>query len=803
MFKNYFKIALRNLTKNKFYSAINIVGLSVGIAFTLLIAVYVWGELQVNHQLKNANNQYILQSKWKNPDMGYELTALAELPKALKLQYPNLIKNYCRWDGVTSTISKGDKHFREGILLVDSTLLNMYGFKLLNGDVKTALSDPFSVVISAEKANKYFGRTDVVGQTITVENFSGGKHDFLISGVLAKTGKNSVTYNYDDSNNDFFISISAARFMGRSVDGWNNTSLVGYLELKDGVTPKDLEEPMRHLIKNNSSAQISQNLIQYLVPLKTYYLSSNNGLVNKMIYTLSAIALFILLMAVINFINLCISRSSTRMREMGIRKVLGGLKKQLIWQFLIESMLMVMLSTSVALVLFQLVNPYFSNVLGKEIISVFAFPSWFFVVILGLALFIGNAAGIYPAFILSSLKSVDSLKGKLSTVGESVFMRKALMAFQFGMAMLVLIGALIISQQVKLFFSKDLGYNKDYVVSAQVPRDWSKKGVQRMESIRGQFIQTAQVTNASLSWEIPNGANGGNLQVYRQGADSTQAIASQGMATDNQYAATYDIPVKAGHFFEEQYAESGKNHITINATEAKALGWNDPKDAIGQQIRVKGDGGQLYTVDGVTADFHFGSMQQTIKPITIFNVNATTYYRYLSFKLKSGDVNKSLDVLQQKWATLLPGAPFEYKFMDDELAKLYKTEIQLKKASYVATTLAIIIAFLGIIGLISLSIQKRTKEIGIRKVLGSSIGSIISLFLKDFLVIIIIAGVVACPLAYLLMQQWLSDYAYKIAITVNPFILSITIIVVITTLLIVAQTIKAALANPVESLRSE
>jgi len=802
MLKNYFKIAWRNIIKNRFYALVNIIGLSTGIAFTLLISAYVWGDLQVNHQLKNADHQYILQSKWKDPNMGFELSTLAELPKALKTEYPNLVANYYHWDGITSNISKGDKHFREHIQLGDSTFLNMYGFSLLKGNIKTALNGPFSVVIAEDKAIKYFGKTDVIGQTITIENFSGSKHDFVISGVMKKLSRNSVINLNDYNNNDFFLPLSASRFMGRNDEGWNNTNLVGYLELQPGVTPKDLEKPIHDLLKKNVSAQILQNLTPYLVPLKTYYLSANKGVIKKMLYTLSSIALFILLMAVINFINMCISQSSTRMKEMGIRKVLGGMKKQLVWQFLTESTLLVMLATVFALLIYVLVRPVFNNILGKEIMGLFEFPAYFFLIPFFLAILLGLLAGIYPAFVLASLKSVDSLKGKVSSIKESVFMRKSLIGFQFGIAVVVFIGALIIAQQVKLFFSKSLGYDKDYVVYASVPRDWSRKGVQKMEQIRYQLAQMPEISSISLSWEIPDGMSGGSVQVYKQGTDSTRAISAQAMGTDNQYASTYGIPLKAGSFFTDVYTPADSAKVVINETQAKAMGWKDPQMAIGQQIRITGNQNP-FTICGVTSDFHFGSMQQQIQPATFVNVNFSNFYRYFSLKLKPGNMQQNLEAVQKKWAALLPDAPFEYVFMDDALKKVYQTEIQLQKASYMATALAIVIVLLGILGLTAQSIQKRTKEIGIRKVLGSSVAGIILLFLKEFLGIVLIAGLVACPIAFFIMQKWLSDYVYRITITANPFMIAIALLTLVTMLLITIQTIKAALANPVKSLRSE
>ncbi|MEO6850169.1 MAG: ABC transporter permease, partial [Mucilaginibacter sp.] len=586
MLHNYFTIAWRNILKHKLFSLINILGLSVGIAFTLLIGVYVWQELEVNSSLKNFDNQYIIQSKWKDPNMGYDLATIAELPRALKEQYPNLVANFYHWDGVTSNVSKGDKHFRESIQIGDSTFLKMYGFKLLSGNVNTALNDPFSVVITSKIALKYFGKTDVVGQTVTIESFLGSKHEFVITGVLDKTPNNSVTNLNDNNNSNFFLPSASAKFLGRKMDGWANNALVGLIELKDGVKPKDLDGPMRDLIHKNAPEQTDANLKPFLVPLKTYYITANNGLVKNMLYTLSIIAFFILAMAVINFVNICIGRSSQRLREMGIRKVLGGLRKQLIWQFLIESTLTVMIATLIALGFYTLARPIFADLLNTEITGLFAFPWWFYLFPVLLSLIIGLLAGLYPALVLSSLRSVDSLKGKLSQVKDNVIFRKVLVGFQFATAALVLFGAIIISKQIGLFFGNSLGYDKDYVVYAQLPRDWSKRGVQKMEVISAQLAQMPQVSSVALSWEIPDGSNGFSWQIYKPGTGSTHSFTSQVLVSDNQYARTYDIPIKAGVFFGPNFMAADSGKIVINQTQAKALGYNDPKDAIGQQVKA-------------------------------------------------------------------------------------------------------------------------------------------------------------------------------------------------------------------------
>lgn len=731
MFKNYFKIAWRNIVKNRFYSVINIFGLSTGIAFTLLIGAYVWSELQVNKNLKNADRQYIIQSKWKDPNEGINLTTLGPLAKALRENYPNLVANYYRWDGVSSNVSKGDKSYREDLQICDSTMFNMYGFTLLHGDPKTAFEGPFSLVITAEKAKKYFDKTDVVGQTLTIESFSGNKHDFMITGVLNKPSKNSATFLNDDNNNQFFISSGNLAYFGRNMD-WPNQYIVGYIELQKGITPKDLVQPMEYLIKQNAPSQIARDITPYLVPLKDYNLSANNNLIKKMLYALSAIALFILMMALINFINMSVTRSATRMREIGIRKVLGGLKRQLIIQFLIESILLVFFAVIFSFIIYVLSRNLFSNILITEIPSLHEFRFYFWAFPFLLTLIIGVIAGTYPAFVLSSLKSVDSLKGKLSSVKENVLLRKSLVSFQFGTAAIALIGAIIISKQINLFFSKDLGFNKDYILTAQLPRDWTPAGVNKMESLRNQFAAMPQVKNVTLSWEVPDGNSAGGLSIYKVGADSTTAISSQLLMTDKYYASTFSIPMAAGVFFDSPGTLNDSFKVVINQTQAKAFGWN-PMDAIGKQVKLQGGNGQIFTIAGVTKDFHFESMQKAIQPVTFLNVKFTNNFRNFSFKINPGNIGNSIAAIQKKWSALMPGTPFEYTFMDETLTKLYKTEIQLKKASYTASVLALVIVLLGVIGLISLSIQKRTKEIGIRKVLGSSVFGIVSLFIKEFL----------------------------------------------------------------------
>lgn len=801
MFQNYLKIAWRNLSRRRFYTFLNSIGLAVGIVFTLLIGNYVWNELQVNQNLRNADRQYILLSRWKDPNMGLELTTLAPLAKRLQEEYPSLVANFYRWDGLTSVLSKGDKHLREGIQLGDSTLLSMFGFTAIHGDVRTALQRPFSVVLTAEKALKYFRRTDVVGQTLSIQNFAGGNHDFVVTAVLKEIPENSVTQINASIKNAIFVPANTFAYFGRSAfDSWQNTALPSYIELKEGVSPAQLTKPIQRLINQNTDRTVRQNLRIEPVTLIDYYRQKDNALVQRMLLALSSVGLFILLMAVINFVNLSISQANTRLREIGVRHVLGSVRKQLIAQFLGESFMLTSLATCLASVLYPIAKPFFEQVIGKTLLPITSLPFPIAFAPLALLGVVSLLAGIYPAFVLSSQNTVRALKGTLRTTHQTIRLRQLLVGFQFLIALVVMIVTVLITQQIRYFFGRGLGYDQAYVVSSQVPRDWSPAGVRKLEHIRRVFADLPSVEAVSLSHEIPNGNNGGQPMVYKNGSDSTGAVAMQALITDEHYLNTYRIRLSAGQFFEGQPSDSLR--VVLNERAVRVLGYSAPEAVVGRQLRMGGDS-RLFTVTGVTHDFHFASMQQAIQPMLFFSVKGVPLYRYLSFKMRPGDVAHEIEQIQQRWTTLLPGSSFEYTFMDDTLRKLYQTELQLEKAGYVATSIALIIVLLGVVGMISLAVTRRTKEVGIRKVLGASSVTIIGLFLKEYVWVILLANVVAWPLAYWLASDWLANYAYQMSISWQPFALVGLGLAVLMGLVVSFQSVKAALTNPVKSLRSE
>lgn len=801
MLSNYLKLAYRNIRKNGFYSALNILGLGVGMLFALLIGAYVWGELQVNQQLRHVERQYLLTSIWKNPDIGMEITCAGPLGKRLKEVCPHLVANYYRWDGITSGVSKGDHVFREGIQIGDSTLIDMFGFELLHGDSRTALNAPYSVVISEKKALKYFGKTDVVGQTLNIQNFSGSKREFLVTGVLREMSENSVTHLLGGEPNGLFVSFnSAAYFFRRDSDDWNTIIYPSYLELQPGVTAADLEKPIQELIQREAADFEKENLQVRPVALTEFHLQKNKALVRRMLFALSSVGLFILFMAIVNFINLSIGHSGARVREIGVRKALGGLKKQLAFQFLAESLLVVVAATVLAFLSYPLAQPYFAQIVGKNLPAPADFSTVFALLPLGLVLTVGLLAGLYPAFFLSSLKTVDSLKGKFRTGSASLSLRRYLVGFQFGIAHLVIVAALVVAAQVNHFLGENIGYNKAFVVSAQVPRMWTPEGVQKMLAVRDEMAKLPEVRDVSLSFEIPNGNNNGQPLVFRSGMDSTTAMICQQLTTDEKFFQTYQIPLLAGENFERR--GFGYDKVVLNEHAALALGFPDAASAIGQSLRVVGEP-IPFEIRAVVRDFHFGSMASKIQPMVVFSLQGRPLYRYLSFRIRPEGIGESMAALQKKWAELLPGSAFEYTFMDETLAKIYASELQMKKAAYTASGVALLIALLGVLGLVSLSLQRREKELGVRKILGASVPSLVGLFLGEFLFVLLVGGVVACPIAWYFLQGWLDNYAYRIELSPMVFASSIAGLGLVTALLIGVQSVRAALANPVISLRSE
>lgn len=802
MLKNYIIVALRHLLRHKFFSAINILCLSIGITFSLLIGVYVMKQYNVNGALRNVERQYIVKSNWKVKDMGLDITTFGPLPKAMREEYPRLVAGYYRYNPVTNVVSAGDKFFKEDISIGDTSFINMYGFPLLEGNRQKPFSDNNSAVITETMAKKLFGSESALNKFISIlTTVNGEKQTYKVTAVLKDIPANSVTHLINSTYN-VFVPTEGNRYYagGDPSQSWNSAYEVGMVELQPGVSPAALVQPLKNILAKYVNETVQQNLTVELAPVKTYYLQDNNGAAQRMIFILSITAVLILLMAVINFVNINIGTSSYRLKEIGLRKVFGGLKRQLIVQFIIEAVILALIAALLSLGLYQLIRPVFSQVLNTTLESFFQFGGNTLLFLLALVLITGIVSGIYPAFVLSSSHIVTSIKGKIDTAKGGLMLRKVILVVQFTLAIIVFISAVTVTRQVSYVFSKDKGFNQEQVlVITAFPKQWDSVGTQRMINIKNGLLQVPAVKTASLSFEIPDRKPPSSIDMQLVNGDNTTVIISSHGADEN-YAETFGLTMMAGSCF----SQSGgyiPNQVVLNESAAKALGLSI-ETAVNRQIRIPSSGTML-TVAGIVKDFHYSSLQAHIEPVAFFHVRDATAYRYLSLKLKPGNVAESVTMIRNEWKKLSPNSPFEYNFMDEKFRALYQAELQLKKAGSIATILNLVILFLGIFGIVSFTLVKRTKEIAVRKILGAGVQRIILLFIKDYAWLIIIANVIAWPVAYMLTNSWLDNYAYRIDQNFLPYLSVGLSIFAIAVTLIALQCLKAGRMNPVKSLRAE
>lgn len=801
MLKNNIKIAWRNITKRKYESLINLLGLICSITFVILVGAYVWEVHQVNSELRNKEQQYILQSNYKKEGFGIPLTSIGALPKALKEEYPQLVANYYRIDGLTCIVSHGEQVFEEGTVLGDPTLLNMFGFEIFAGNPTTALTKPFTVVITEKAAQKYFAKIDVLGQTLEIKNFNGDKQPFTITGVIKENTQNSVMHLNAAMKSDIFLPIASESYFGRSIDNWQNPYIASFIELQKGVTPEQLTTPIQELVKRNTDAEFSTNYTPDLKPLKSYFLDDNKGAVRKMITTLLWIAGFVLLMAIINFINITISQNITRLKEIGIRKMMGSSRSQIISQLIAEYMTIMLIAVTISLPMYVLLSPIFEEIFMRKLPSLTTLPFSFYILLFLFACVVGILAGIYPALKLSGNDILQSVKNKFTQVNSKQVVRRLLLFIQFAVAVIILMATIIISKQINLFINGDLGYNKESVLTVQVPRDWTEQGLKKMETTRDEFQRLPQIESISLSYEIPGFIGGNNQTLFNTKSEKT--VHSKIIMSDSHFAKTYQIPLLAGNFFAPNSSKNDQIFdVVINKKAMLALGFTDAEKAIGQTIGF-GEAKIPVTISGVTADFVPNSMNDALPELTWINISRSAQFRFFSIRLKGGSLASSIEALEKTWKELLPDAPFQYQFTDDRIQKLYETELQLQRASMIATIASLLIVALGIIGLITLSINLRNKEVGVRKVLGASLIHLILLFSKEFYMIFILALVVTIPASYMLMNVWLQNYNNRIVIDVVTYMIPLGFLSLMLGVLIMGIIYRATRFNPIEKLRDE
>jgi putative ABC transport system permease protein len=818
MFKNYLKIAWRNVMKSKLFSFINIIGLSVGLTCCMLISLYIINETSYDAYQKNADNIYQLGTEFTGLGNFKKLpNTPAAMGETMKNVFPE-IEQTTRLAGLFSedkTLMQynepngASKSFYEtGGFLADSTFFRMFTYNFIEGNASSALSNPNTVVLSDEIAKKFFGNQPALSKVIHISSSTNGDHDFMVTGVFKPINKPS----HIDAR--FFMSMMGggmADFIKRQAgDLATNNLFYTYLQLKPGADAKKLEAKFPAFIDKYAGKDLKAVGFykkQFLVPLKKIHL--NEDLKNNItpggsvtyLYILGSIALFTLLIACINFMNLATAQSSRRSSEVGIRKVLGAEKKLLVTQFLGESVLMSLLAFLFAILFTELLLPAFNNVSGKHLTLSFSNNLLLILAFIALSVITGLVAGSYPAFYLSSFNPVKVLKGKFSNSFSAVALRKGLVIFQFIISVVLIVASVVIANQMKYLRSTDLGFDKDREIVVPL-RSGTAKNL--YTSFKDELLKQSKVINVGASLYYPGIANVADNIYYTDGGSMQEGKDVKMDYIDTRYLQTLNIKPVAGRLFsDDYYAQDTTGSIVLNETAVKTLGFANATKATNQKLHASFNGVTYnFNIIGVVKDFHFEDLHVPIGPYG-FMLNLPPQYNYAIVHVKPGDINASLQVIQNVWHNLNPSEPFDYSFLDKDFQKNYDAENKLSAIVGDFTIIAILISCLGLFGLATFSAEQRIIEIGVRKVLGASVTSIVTLLSKDFIKLVAIAVIIASPIAWLVMHKWLQSFAYRINISWVVFLITTIVALLIALITISFQAIRAAIANPVKSLRTE
>lgn len=674
----------------------------------------------------------------------------------------------------------------------------MYGFPLLYGDQNNAFINNSSAVITAGFARKLFGVENAIGKTLTIQTTTDGMtQDYTISAILKDMPYNSVTGFLND-HYSVFIPAEGSKYyqFGDPTQGWENANVVSFIEANKNVSTNELITPLKNILKKYTKEDVSQNLNIQTLPVKDYYLNDHNYAVKKMMLILSLVAVFILLMVIVNFININIGASSYRIKEIGLRKTFGSVRRLVMLQFITEAIVLAFISGLFAVLIYQLLLPVFSDILNASLPGFFHFTSKEYVFLLLLVSTVGMLAGAYPGIVLGSTNLLQAVRGKMNNSKQGITLKRVLLVVQFSLAILVFICAMNLSRQVNYIFNKDLGYNKDQVmIITAFPKQWDSTGLLRIEAIKKGIETLPSVSAATLTYNVPEGTPDGRIALNSPMNLSSGSELNLPLSfADEEYAKTFGIQMLGGSFFIDN-----KDGIVLNQTAVKKLGLTD-ENAIGTQLRSPVVNTPIPIV-GVMKDYNFSGIQEKIGPIGFIHVKNTNIYRYIAVKLRSSNMAVSIDEIKTKWKSFAPNAPFDYSFMDDKFAALYKSDLQLQKASNVATILSLVIVLLGLVGIVSFMLTKRNKEITVRKVLGADALHIVILFFKEYVVLIVIANLIAWPLAYLVTEKLFQNFAYHVHQNMYPYLLVTFLVFALSFILIFLQSFKAAVQNPVKSLR--
>jgi putative ABC transport system permease protein len=779
MIKNYMRITYRNLKKNKFYSFINITGLAIGIACCLIIFLWIQNELGYDRFHKNAGELYRIFQESPQGGKVFRFTSTPSgLGPLLKEQYPEILDSArhtpTRWD-----IGREEIHFRERVALVDDSFLKMFSFPLLEGTPQAALEDPYSIVISEEMREKYFSGEDPLGQTLRV----GESLDLNVTGVLQDIPNDSHMHF------DCLVPFKILGEFDYNMNDWGSNNYWTYIQLTENASSQEVETKISGIIQEHVPESSAILHLQPVVRIHLYALGGG-GLISY-IYIFAGMAVFILLIACINYMNLSTARSANRAREVGIRQVVGANRIQLIKQFMGESVFYAFIALIIGLVILQLLLPIFSQLAGKPLSL--NYSARMILVLIGLTLFTGLLAGIYPAFVLSSFQAISALKGALKSRGGRAFFRRILVVTQFSLSIFLIIGTLFVFRQINFMMNRELGYNKENILCVpmrgQLARNYPafKTRLQENPSIISMAranttpdIKQSSIADYDITWD------------GREEGDNFPGINVMGVDAD--YLKTLNMEMAEGRFFSEQIQTDSTDSWVINEAAAAAMGLESPLGTGVYWADYKGK------IIGVIKDFHFSSLREEIEPLLM---RMNLWMDNILVRIRSDNIPGTIGFIRMTLKDLLPHYTFEYEFLDTRIENLYRTEQRMEKILTFSTIIAIFISCLGLLGLASFTAEQRTKEIGIRKVLGSTVAGVVFLLSKEFIKWVLLANLIAWPLAYLAVHSWLENFAIRTRIEWEIFLLAGILALVISLLTVCYQSIKAALANPIDSLRYE
>ncbi len=792
MLKNYLKIAFRNLFKHKGYSFINITGLAIGIACCVVIYLYITDELGYDKYHSNLDRIYRVAGKYQSKtSSSASATICAPVGQVLQDNFPQVEKVAQVLPVSSGLVKYQENMFYEGNRMYANTeLFSVLTIPFLKGDPTTALDRPATIVISERMAKKYFGTEEPIGKTVSINS-----REYEITGIAANSPVNTH-FKYD-----FILSLKTLE--GRyPFSMWFLANLYTYVKLKPNINIAAFSEQLAQVAETHAKQDLEEgDVITYFIqPVADIHLYSHlrnekEPSVNPIyLYIFSAVGALILLIASVNFMNLTTARSANRAKEVGMRKVVGAQRRQLIEQFLGESIILSIFALFVAFIMVYLSMPLFNSLTGKEFTFVHLIQPAILFIFVGLALFVGIISGSYPAFFLSAFKPIKTLKSSVSRLSGGAGLRKFLVAGQFTIAIILMIGTLVVFQQLDFMKNQPLGFDKQQKLIIPI------RGALSIEDnyafVKNEFLQHSSISGVTVFSNV-FGRSIDRWDTKLVGGADERYHPINYLYADDDFISEYDIKMLAGRQFDNNLSTDINGAFIINMSTVKEFGWSTPTEAIGKRMQGIGDPAVII---GVIEDFHYRGLQSVIEPLILHF--RPSRFSNISLTVNTENLNETISFVKEKWQELFAGNPFEYSFLDEDFDRQYRAEDQFGKLFSSLTFLGLFIACLGLLGLASFTAEQRTKEIGIRKALGASVTSIIALLTSEFVKWVGMGTIIAWPVAFYVMQNWLTNFAYRISLGWLPFVAAI-LATFIAMLTVSYQAIKAATANPVDALKYE